>query len=114
MSANSTKKVSRKAAPTTREKLVHLPAAENDTTGNESVSLGRGSEGARMALGYSRVMRGRPKKGTVATGTSTRSLRLPEPEWEALDELAQERGMSTHAVMREAIVQWLARAGAKR
>lgn len=46
----------------------------------------------------------------TATGASTRSLGLPKPEWEALDRIAGERGMATHAAMREANVQWLARA----
>ena len=67
-----------------------------------------------MALGYARVVRAaRPKKGETAIGTSVRSLRLYKPELTAIEAVAAARGMSTHAAMREAIVQWLARAGVK-
>lgn len=42
-----------------------------------------------------------------------RTVRLPDAEWEALDELAADRKTTPHGAMREAIVQWLARMGAK-
>lgn len=109
MSANATSKATKKKAAT-RPKALETRAAVG-----EPVSLGRGEEGRRMALGYARAVRaGRPKKGETAVGTSVRSLRLYNPEWLAVDEVAAKRGMSTHAAMREAIVQWLARAGAKK
>ena len=108
MSANATKKASKKAVA--RPKALNPTASPKDS----GVLLGRGAEGMRMAQGLSRVMRGRPKKGTIAEGTSTRSLRLPNPEWDALEAIAEARGLSLHAAMREAIVQWLARAGTKR
>ncbi len=78
----------------------------------ESVDLGRGPEGLRLARGLAAVTRGRPKAGTKPAGSSARTVRLPDAEWEALDELAATRGTTPHAAMREAIVQWLARAGA--
>lgn len=108
MSANATSKAIKKKAAA-RPKALKTRAVVA-----ERVSLGRGEEGRRMALGYARVVRtGRPKKGETAVGTSVRSLRLYNPEWQALEDVAAERGMSTHAAMREAVVQWLARAGAK-
>lgn len=108
MSANATKKATKKKA-SARPKALKAQVALD-----EPVSLGRGEEGRRMALGYARIVRGRPKKGETAIGTSVRSLRLYTPEWAALEAVAEERGMSTHAAMREAVVQWLARAGAKK
>lgn len=110
MSASATKKASKKGGAAARPRLVKTAEPKEDLR----VVLGRGAEGMRLAQGYSRALRGRPKKGTTATGTSTRTIRLPEPVWEALDAIAKGRGMSTHGAMREAIVQWLARAGAKR
>jgi predicted transcriptional regulator len=66
----------------------------------------------RLARGLAAVTRGRPKAGTRPAGSSARTVRLPDAEWEALDELAAARKTTPHAAMREAIVQWLARVGA--
>lgn len=78
----------------------------------DSIDLGRGAEGLRLARGLAAVTRGRPKAGAKLAGSSARTVRLPDAEWEALDELAAARSTTPHAAMREAIVQWLARAGA--
>lgn len=100
MSASVTKKASRKAART----------QANDQ--ERPIRLGRGAEGLRLAAGLSRVMRGRPKAGAKAAGSKSRAVRLTDAEWEALDEFAAKTGLTSHGAMREAIIQWLARAGA--
>lgn len=79
---------------------------------SDSIELGRGAEGLRLARGLAAVTRGRPRAGTKPPGSSARTVRLPDAEWDALDDLALARKTTPHAVMREAIVQWLARAGA--
>jgi hypothetical protein len=80
----------------------------------DAVFLGRGPEGMRMAQGLSRaVRRGRPRKGEEAEGTSTRSIRLSGSHWAALEWACEQLELSPHAAMREAIVQWIARAGDK-
>jgi hypothetical protein len=69
--------------------------------------FGRGPEGLKKGLEWLR--RGRPKKGQVAEGTSTRSLRLPDRAWEELDRIAKERGITTHALVREALAKLVLR-----
>jgi predicted transcriptional regulator len=99
----------------TKAKHVEPSAAslrEIPELGPDSVHLGRGAEGLRLARGLAAVTRGRPKAGTRPAGSSARTVRLPDAEWEALDELAAARKTTPHAAMREAIVQWLARVGA--
>jgi hypothetical protein len=58
----------------------------------DSIELGRGAEGLRLARGLAAVARGRPRAGTKPAGSSARTVRLPDAEWEALDELARVRG----------------------
>ncbi|HET9929477.1 MAG TPA: hypothetical protein VFQ35_02270 [Polyangiaceae bacterium] len=50
---------------------------------------------------------GRPKKGTKAVGTTAKSLRLANDQWAALKLLAEERHMTLHAIMREAVLSVL-------
>lgn len=72
-----------------------------------SVSFGRGPAALRRALDWSRVKRGRPKKGEKAQGTVTRSLRLPETAWKALEKAARRQGVTVHALIRQAIAEKL-------
>lgn len=114
MSASGTKAGKKHTAPKASEgpsakSLKAIPELSPD-----AVFLGRGPEGMRMAQGLTRaIRRGRPPKGEQAEGTSTRTVRLPEGEWAALDWLSKQRGITPHAAMREAIVHWLAREGGK-
>ena len=48
--------------------------------------------------------RGRPRNGTEVGPTPTRSLRLPEAVWKALEREARQRSTTVHALMRELIV----------
>ena len=48
--------------------------------------------------------RGRPRNGQEVGPTPTRSLRLPEIVWKALEREAGERATTVHALMRELIV----------
>jgi len=116
MSESVTKKVSKTRAvravaddEPSAESLREIPPIDPKT----AVSFGRGEEGLKLARGWSRAVRGRPRKGTQALGTSTRSVRLQDDEWAALDEFAKARGIKSHAAMREAIVHWLARSQIK-
>lgn len=117
MSARPTRSApgAKKRAP---RKVSDEPSAESlkaiPELSPDAAFLGRGPEGMRMAQGLSRaIRRGRPPKGEQAEGTSTRTVRLPESYWAALDMLAEQLGMTTHGAMREGIVQWIARAGDK-
>ena len=54
-----------------------------------------------------RAQRGRPKKGAEAPNSTPRSIRFPEAVWDVLEHAAEQRGLSLHAALREAVLQWL-------
>lgn len=75
---------------------------------------GRGPAALQKVLAEARASRaGRPRKGEVAEGTDTRSVRLPRGAWRALDALAKARGVTAHALMCSAIQREI-ESGAKR
>jgi hypothetical protein len=114
MSASATKPAKKRVPRKVSDEPSAASLREIPELSPDAPSLGRGPEGMRMAQGFSyAVRRGRPPKGETAAGTSTRSVRLPGPEWAALDWVCEQLETSPHAAMREAIVQWLARAGGK-
>ncbi len=55
------------------------------------------------------VGRGRPKKLLEVGGTTPRSVRFPEAIWKELEKRARRRGLTLHAALREAILEWLRR-----
>lgn len=73
--------------------------------------FGRGPEGLRAALEYSRAKRGRPKKGEAAPGSTTKSLRMTAAEWAALERIAKKRGIALHALLRESLTETIRKAG---
>jgi hypothetical protein len=88
------------------ESLREIPPLDPET----AISFGRGAEGLQRARAFSALLRparGRPKKGGAASGSSGRSVRLPDAVWEELERIAEARGASAHALMREAIVRWV-------
>jgi len=60
------------------------------------------TEGITLQIG-----RGRPKRGTESGPTVPRSVRLPEQIWERLAQRAHEEGISLHAALRAAVIEWL-------
>jgi hypothetical protein len=56
------------------------------------------------------VGRGRPRKLHEVGGTSPRSVRFPDEVWKLLAARAKKRGLSLHAALREAILDWIKRA----
>jgi hypothetical protein len=109
MSGSGTKKARAKRAvheEPSEESLREIPPSDPET----SIELGRGAEGLRRARAFSALLRptrGRPKKGGAATGSSGRSVRLPDVVWDELERIAEAREVSAHALMREAIVRWV-------
>lgn len=108
MSASATKKTKKLRAreEPSAESLREIPPLDPETT----ISFGRGPEGLRRLRAYQELMQprpGRPKKGERASGSSGRSVRLPDAVWAELERLADARGVSAHALMRQAIVQWV-------
>ena len=52
------------------------------------------------------VGRGRPKQLVEAGGTTPRSVRFPERIWALLERRAKAKGITLHAALREAILEW--------
>lgn len=55
------------------------------------------------------VGRGRPKTVLEAGETTPRSVRFPERIWALLERRAKARGITLHAALREAILEWARR-----
>ncbi len=56
------------------------------------------------------VGRGRPRKLLEVGGTTPRSVRFPKVIWKELEKTARRRGLTLHAALRQAILEWLRRA----
>ena len=53
--------------------------------------------------------RGRPKKGEGPGPTTPRSVRFPVEVWERVEKRAKAKGLSLHAAIRTAIIEWVGR-----
>ena len=53
--------------------------------------------------------RGRPKKGEETGPTVPRSIRFPASMWREIERRAREEGVSLHAALRAAILDWVSR-----
>jgi len=53
------------------------------------------------------VVRGRPRKGATAEGTTTKSLRLPDSAWVELGKRADAMGISVHELLRRLVAECL-------
>ena len=59
---------------------------------------------------FVQVGRGRPRKVLEVGGSVPRSVRFSPRIWAKLEQEAEARGLSLHAALREAILEWLRRA----
>src|SRR5262245_3649791 len=59
-----------------------------------------------------KVGRGRPKRLLEAGGTTPRSVRFPDRIWALLERRAKAKGITLHAALREAILEWARRGAA--
>jgi len=51
--------------------------------------------------------RGRPAKGAVVEPVEVKAVKMPPAFWKALELAAMKRGLTVHAAMRTALVEWL-------
>ena len=64
---------------------------------------------ARIAAeGYTLPSPGRPRKGQE-TGSVPKSIRFPAKVWSQLEGKAKAQGMTLHAALRTAIMEWVSR-----
>lgn len=71
------------------------------------------SGGAEAALERARGGRGRPPRGQESGPTMPRSVRFSAEVWKRLEEKAAAEGLSLHAALRVAVLEWAARDGRK-
>jgi hypothetical protein len=57
------------------------------------------------------VGRGRPKRLLESGGTTPRSVRFSDEIWRLLERRAKAKGLTLHAALREAILEWARHAG---
>ena len=53
--------------------------------------------------------RGRPPKGEETGPTVPRSIRFPDSIWKQIEKRAAAEGISLHAALRAAVLEWMAR-----
>ena len=61
------------------------------------------------AASFVQTRQGRPKKDEPKATTQTKNVRLPPEVWEVMERAAEEHGLSLHAAMRRALLEWLGR-----
>jgi hypothetical protein len=114
--SKATKKAGKRSASKTQRALKEMP--EVDFT--KSVPLGRGLYAGKIARdgGYYvqpageparfvQTRQGRPKKSEPKATTQTKNVRLPPELWAAIERIANGQGLSLHAAMRQAMIEWL-------
>ena len=70
------------------------------------LSKTRPRRGAKVT--YVQIGRGRPPRGDEVGPTTVRSIRLPDAVWRALEARARRDRLSVHALLRTAIISYLA------
>jgi len=50
--------------------------------------------------------KGRPRKGAEPSPVQPRVVKMPPAFWTVMSRLAEERGLTLHGAMREALLQW--------
>lgn len=98
------KKANRRAQPEpSRQSLREVPEVDF-----RKVHVKRNPYAARIAAEglVVQVGRGRPKRLLESGGTTPRSVRFPDAIWSLLERRAKAEGLTLHAALREAILEW--------
>lgn len=87
------------------ESLAEIPEADfSSAKARRNPYASRAAEAvARMRYG-----KGRPRRGREVGPTPTRSIRLPEAVWAALEAKAHRTNTTVHALLRRAVIAYLA------
>jgi hypothetical protein len=74
-----------------------------------TASVRRNPYAGRIASGglIVQVGRGRPKRLLESGGTTPRSVRFPDEIWALLEKRARAKGLTLHAALRQAILEWV-------
>jgi predicted transcriptional regulator len=86
------------------ESLREIPEVDLSHAERNPYARGIAIDGLQLQIGHRR-----PKVGTEVGPTETRTVRFPPQVWRAVERMAERRGLSTHAALRLAIVEWVQR-----
>jgi hypothetical protein len=96
----------RKMREPSRASLREIPEVDFSTA-----KIRRNPYATRVAAeGIVHVGVGRPKRGTETGPTEPRSIRFPAEVWRLLEARAEAQGLTLHAALRAAILEWAQRA----
>ncbi len=99
------KKKPRRERGPSRASLREIPEVDFETA-----KVRRNPYAERIAAeGIVHVGRGRPRKGEETGPTIPRSIRFPAPVWKRLEKRAKAEGITLHAALRAAIIEWAGR-----
>ena len=107
------KKVAKQREPS-RASLREIPEVDfsKGTWRRNRLAARIAKEGMDLPGGVHLPSRGRPKKGSETGPTIPRSVRFPAVVWSRLEKRAAAKGMSLHAALRAAIIEWMSRSSA--
>ena len=98
------KKARRQHQEPSRASLRDIPEIDFD-----KVKVRRNPFAARIAAEGIHLKRGRPRKGEETGPTTPRSIRFPGPVWKRLEKQAKAKGLTLHAALRAAVLEWVSR-----
>jgi hypothetical protein len=98
------KKVNRKAPREPSKRSLHeMPEVDFCTARVKRNPYARRIAAAGLVV---QVGRGRPKRLLESGGTTPRSVRFPDEIWALLEQRARAKGLTLHAALRQAILEW--------
>lgn len=100
------KKASRKSEEPSRASLKEIPEVDFSSAKVRPNPYAKriAREGISVQTG-----RGRPRRGEESGPTVPRSIRFPALVWKQIEERAAAEGISLHAALRAAVLEWMAR-----
>ena len=100
------KKASKKPQEPSRASLKEIPEIDLATA-----KVRRNPYAKRIAReGISiQTSRGRPRRGEETGPTVPRSIRFPDSIWRQIEKRAAAEGITLHAALRAAVLEWMAR-----
>lgn len=100
------KKASRKPQEPSRASLKEIPEVDFSTAKVRRNPYAKriAREGVSVQTG-----RGRPRRGEETGPTVPRSIRFPDSIWKQIEERAAAEGITLHAALRAAVLEWMAR-----
>jgi hypothetical protein len=98
------KKARRKQSEPSRTSLKEIPEIDF-----RKVKVRPNPYASRIAAEGIHFKRGRPHKGQETGPTTPRSIRFPTPMWKRLEKQAKAKGLTLHAALRAAVLEWVSR-----